>query len=73
MGWVVDYCLEIKFLCFFDIISVVVLLAHLETFLGLLLVVIAGDGSYWFKIGSVTFGLWSFLKGVDHVISIDVY
>lgn len=60
--------LQVKFLGFLDLVTTLVLFAHLETFLGLFLVVVAGNWAGLFELGFVTFGLGTLLKGVYHFL-----
>ena len=62
VGGVVDDCLHVEFLCFLELVAGLVLFSHLETSLGLLLVVLAGDGTGLAELGFEAFGLGSFLE-----------
>ncbi len=62
VGRVVDDCLHVEFLCFFELVAGLVLFGHLEAFLCLLQIVLAGDGTRLAELGFEAFGLGSFLE-----------
>ena len=62
VGGVVDDCLHVEFLGFFELVSGLVLFGHLEAFLCLLEVILASDGPGLVELGLVAFGLGSFLE-----------
>ena len=63
--WAISPLLQ-KFLCLLNIVSVMMLLAHLETFLCLFLVVAPGDRTRLLEVRFVTLWLWTFLNRVYH-------